>query len=133
MKNRGAIMSKIMFDSDILIDLAREIPECIAFFNGINEEIYISVVSKMELLRGCRNKSEQKTTKIFLDDFTMLPVNSEESMMACDLYSQFHLSHGVTILDCFIAASAISLHLILYTKNLKHLGIFPDIDVREPY
>lgn len=134
-KVEATMMYEIMVDTDILIDLSRSVSGCMNFFDGLSAEatIFISVISKMEILTGCRNKSEQEIAENFLDDFVVLPIEADVSLAACDLYATFHLSHGVSILDCLIASTAIGRKIEFYTRNKKHFDVFPDIRLRVPY
>jgi len=128
-------MNEIMVDTDVLIDLSRHVLECMDFFDGLSEEatICISVISEMEILAGCRNKSEQETAKTFMEDFAVLPIEGNDSMSASNLYARFHLSHGVGVLDCLIASTAISRKVDFFSRNQKHFEMFPDIRLRAPY
>jgi len=58
---------------------------------------------------------------------------AKESLEACNLYTQFHLSHGVGILDSLIASCAIAKDIVSYTKNERHFKMFPAIRVKKPY
>lgn len=104
-------------------------------FDGLSEEatICMSVISEMEVLAGCRNRFEQETAKTFMEDFAILPIEADESMRASNLYSRFHLSHGVGILDCLIASTAILRKLDFFSRNQKHFKMFPGIKLRAPY
>jgi predicted nucleic acid-binding protein len=50
----------LLVDSDILIDAGREIDEAINFLleNEDETQLAISAVTQMELMVGCRNKTE---------------------------------------------------------------------------
>jgi predicted nucleic acid-binding protein len=49
----------ILLGSDILIDLLREHPPAIAWFDALDyaEELAVSGYVMMELIQGCRNKA----------------------------------------------------------------------------
>lgn len=128
-------MKEIMLDTDILVDLNRGLKACEKFFDNLPANIItnISIISKMEIFAGCRNKAEEKAAEELLFDFNILPIRAKESLEACSLYTQFHLSHGVGILDSFIASCAIAKDIVLYTKNERHFKMFPGIRVKKPY
>lgn len=134
-KGESIPVKEIMFDTDILVDLNRGLKDCEKFFDNLPEDLItcISPISKMELFAGCRNKAEEKDVEELLSDFVILPIRAKESLEACNLYIRFHLSHGVGILDSFIASCAIGSNIVLYTKNEKHFRIFPGIKVTRPY
>lgn len=56
----------ILLDSDVLIDLLREHPPAVAWFDALNyaEELAVSGYVVMELIQGCRNKVEIQPCEI---------------------------------------------------------------------
>lgn len=74
----------------------------------------------MELIVGCRNKSELKLVESFLEDFEKIDVNYDISQLAITLLKRYRLSHGLLIADSLIAATAITLDSLFLTKNQKH-------------
>ncbi len=111
----------LIIDSDILIDVARN--------NGIaikrleeehsNFITAISSVTQMELIVGCRNKSELKYLDKFLEGFEIINLNYEISQKSIQLLKEYRLSHGLLIPDSIIAATSIVLDASLLTKNQK--------------
>ena len=85
-------MNEIMVDTDVLIDLSRHVPECMDFFDGLSEEatICISVISEMEILAGCRNKSEQETARTFMEDFAVILIEGDDLMKASNPTTTFY-------------------------------------------
>jgi predicted nucleic acid-binding protein len=128
-------VDEILIDTDILVDLAREFNPAIAFFGGLSVEttVHVSVITKMELFVGCRNKVEQRRTGRFLEVFSMLPITQEDSLLACRILTDHYLSQGIGILDCLIGASAIRRKIPLVTKNKKHFSELPGLTVIAPY
>ena len=45
----------------------------------------------------------------------------------------FYLSHGLGIPDALVAATAIHHQLVLYTRNVRHFQMIPDLKVVPPY
>ena len=52
----------ILLDTDVMIDLLREYPPAVEWFNALAEDevIILPGYVVMELLQGCRNKREQE-------------------------------------------------------------------------
>ena len=73
----------------------------------------------MELIVGCRNKTELKYLDKFLEDFEIISLNYEITRKAIELLKEYKLSHGLLIADSFIAATALILDAPLITKNQK--------------
>jgi predicted nucleic acid-binding protein len=52
----------ILLDSDVMIDLLRQYPPAVEWFDTLEdeEEIILPGYVVMELIQGCRNKTEQE-------------------------------------------------------------------------
>ena len=110
-----------IIDTDILIDAAQEVHEAVGCLEGLeqNSALAVSVITQMELLAGCRNKTEQRHIERFLCRFQVLKLTEQISDVALDLLGRYRLSHGLTIPDTLIAASAIASKQPLISKNQK--------------
>ena len=124
----------LLLDTDILIDILRNYPPARRWARE-NEalRIGIPVVARMEIIQGARNQSELHTLIRQLDAYTTLYLETEDSIQALKWFEQFHLSHGVGLLDCFIAATARRLQNPLCTFNSKHYSPFEDVHLLAPY
>jgi tRNA(fMet)-specific endonuclease VapC len=87
----------------------------------------------MEIMLGARDKQEQRMLTEQLARYPVLHLESGDSERARQWFEQFHLSHGVGILDCLIAAIAIRFGNPFYTFNLKHFQVIPGLDGQAPY
>ena len=108
-------------DTDILIDAARQVREAVDCLDQIERisALAISVVTEMELLIGCQNKTEQRNTERFLQRFQVLRLDENACDQAVELLRQYRLSHGLLIPDAMIAATAMTLGLPLSSKNQR--------------
>ena len=124
-------MSLVLVDTDILVDASRG--ETVAVEYLATEEVLgnicISAVTRMELLIGCRDKSELRATERFLNRFATLPLTEAISQRAVKLVADFHLSHSMRIPDALIAATALTAALPLATKNQKHFKFIPGLKI----
>lgn len=70
-------MADLLVDSDLLIDVSRNVREAIDYLRrqGGAFTLVISTSTQMELLVGCRNKSEQRQLERFLRPFPVLALN----------------------------------------------------------
>lgn len=87
----------------------------------------------MELTAGCRNASELAQIQQFLAGVTVSPLTESISRCAHELMEKFTLSYGLQIPDALIASSAIVHELTLYSKNIRHFRMIPDLSVVQPY
>ena len=87
----------------------------------------------MELIIGCRNKSEVKKTSKFLVDYPVIDISIPICKKAYQLIIQYSKSHGLVIPDAFIAATALEESLTLATNNIRHFDMIEGLDVEKPY
>lgn len=116
---------KIVCDTDVMIDYWDVKSKRHLQTKKILEEeigldnIVISSITKMELLIGANNKSEESKIKKKLFRFNLALINNEISLEALFLFETYRLSHGLSIPDCFIGSTAKILNLELFTYNIK--------------
>jgi predicted nucleic acid-binding protein len=73
----------------------------------------------MELIVGCRDKTELQTLAKFLARFQILKLNEQISAKSVELLNQYRLSHGLLIADALIAATALETDENFITGNQK--------------
>lgn len=124
-----------LIDTDVLIDAARKVREAQIFLLAQQQDcpLFVSVISGMELIVGCRNKDEVRNVEQFLATTTVLPVAEKSSFLAKELVASFWLSHSLSLPDAFIAATAREHGLPVYTRNLRHFAMIPELVVVRPY
>lgn len=106
-------------DTDILIDAGRGISEAVLYLQAAEQQspLAVSVITHMELVVGCRSKTELRALERFLTRFQIIQLNESISKRGVDLLRRYRLSHGLLIADSLIAATALSLDQPLATKN----------------
>ncbi|MGH8479283.1 MAG: type II toxin-antitoxin system VapC family toxin [Gammaproteobacteria bacterium] len=126
--------ASVLADTDILIDASRKLITAVDFLDALEREgsVGISLITKLELMSGCRNKRELRTTERFLRRFVLIGLGQDVGNHAERLFRQYRLSHGLMIPDCLIAATAIALNLPLATKNRRDF-LFIDGLMLRPY
>jgi len=69
--------SSTIVDTDIIIDVGRGIPEAVNCLQRLqsSSRLAISVVTQMELIVGCTNKSELRTLEKFLQQFDVIRID----------------------------------------------------------
>ena len=113
--------TRIIIDTDILIDVGRGVQEAIAYVQAKEQvqRVAISTITYLELLVGAQHKQEQQKIKRFLQRFEHVRINETISDIAIDLIWNYRLSHGLLLADAMIAATAITLHVPLASKNQR--------------
>lgn len=112
-------MRPVIVDTDILIDVGRNVDKAVSFLDKIEKEFtpIISVVTQMELIVGCRNKKELNALDKFVGRFDVESIDESITGKAVALLHKYRLSHGLLIADALIAATAIIKGASLATKN----------------
>ena len=112
-------MKRVIIDTDILIDIGRNVAKAVSFLDKIEKEFapIISVVTQMELIVGCRNKKELTALDKFIGRFNIESMDESIGGKAVELLHKYRLSHGLLIADALIAATAIIKGASLATKN----------------
>jgi predicted nucleic acid-binding protein len=110
-----------LVDTDILIDAGRDVPEAINSLKDIkaNSTLTISIITQMELMVGCRNKSELQKLDKFLKQFQIVKLTEVIADKAVELLRVYRLSHGLLIADSLIVATALTLNVAFISKNQR--------------
>lgn len=129
-------MTGKLLDTTVLIDLSRGNAGAAHFIDAAVASgipLFVSAISAMELFVGCRNKEEVAKAQKLVASFELLHLSSVESRQAYDLVLTYNKSHGLTIPDALIAATALVHHLELASDNDRHFSIIPDLSAQRPY
>jgi hypothetical protein len=113
--------------------MLRRHPKAVRFARTIDPaERNVSVVSYLEVLRGCRDRLEAKDFKEFMEEwFTeVVPLKPEIGDSAVSLMAQFALSHRPGVDDMLIAATALDRKETVATGNVKHFDFIPGLIVQ---
>ena len=124
-----------MFDTDILVDALRGFSAGLDYVEEIEPQgaLRISITTEMELIVGCRNRRELHRLERFLRRFIILAMTEVIAARAVTLLRQYRLSHGLSITDTLVAATALEYNETLYTKNVRHFQMIPGLTVVRPY
>ena len=124
----------ILLDTDVMVDLLRQYPPAVAWLDSLGEEeIILPGFVVMELIQGCRNKAEQERVERELGAYGVAWPSPEKCDEALSVFTSYHLSHGLGILDALIGQIVVALDLPLYTFNQKHYAAIPNLKTVQPY
>jgi predicted nucleic acid-binding protein len=113
-------VSKILVDTDVLIDYLRGRDEAVALITSTDRTILISSLTVAELYAGIKGDDEEKTLEEFLGTLTVISVTSSLAKAAGRYRKQYMKSHSVGLADAVIAATAMQEGALLKTLNIKH-------------
>lgn len=123
-----------LLDSDIMIDLLRKHPPAMAWLASLNdEEIALPGFVVMELIQGCRNKVEQQKIEKAVAVYGVVWPSPRTCDEALSVFTHYHLSHALGLLDALIGETAVALQLPLHTFNQKHYAPIPNLVTVQPY
>ncbi|MBD1432524.1 type II toxin-antitoxin system VapC family toxin [Sphingobacterium sp. DN00404] len=115
---------KVICDTDVLIEFFDENKnrhsETAATIEkiGINNML-ISAISKMELIKGTRHKEHSQQVAKKLKRLDTILLSPEITIRTIELLNTYHLSHGLAIPDALIAATSLETGLKLFTYNVR--------------
>ena len=87
----------------------------------------------MEFLIGSRNKIDLLRAQKVLSRCEVVTPNASDTQLAIQLVESFALTTGMSLPDYLIAAQAINAGETLFSFNLKHFSVLPNLDVQVPY
>lgn len=107
-----------LLDTNILIEVLKGNSSIIDKLEP-ERQYAISVVCVMELIYGAHDKAEVKKIQEALEQLQCYHITSAISKAALELIRKYSKSHGLSIPDALIAATAIVEELPLLTLNVK--------------
>lgn len=125
----------ILLDSDVMIDLLRQYPPAMRWFDLLESEQEIALPGYvvMELIQGCRNKAEQEQVQRILTPYGVVWPEPADCDRALQVFADHRLSEQTGLLDALIGQTAIALQTPLYTFNQRHYRFMPDLETIQPY
>src|SRR5438105_6868548 len=103
--------------TDMCVDLARGLPEAVAFFERPPVEIRLSTVTYLELLGLARSTAEQRRLRRFVAPYAVLSLGPMASSRAVELLLAHHLNDGLQPMQALMAATALAHEIPLYTRH----------------
>lgn len=123
----------LLLDTDILIDVQRGHPPAEAWFAQLTELPCVPGFVVMELIQDARNSKQVTMARQLVAKLPIVWATESACNLALGHFVQFHLSHGIGLLDALIAASAVERNATLCTFNVKHYRVIPGLKLDQPY
>jgi predicted nucleic acid-binding protein len=122
-----------LLDTNIFIDISRNYSPALLWLKNQTLQFGVSSICRIELMLGARNKIEMQKIDRVLQPFQLIYPDAADSQWAMEQFEHFNLSHQIEVFDCYIAASAVRLSLPIFTRNVRHLSLLPNVKVQVPY
>ena len=121
----------ILVDTDVLIDFLRGYEPAVSFVNVHSDRIVLSAIVVAELYagaRGAKDDPEQTVLENLLSLFRVVPINNEIARLGGLYRRDYGPSHGISLPDALVAATAFLERAELKTLNVKHYPMFEGIE-----
>lgn len=122
---------RLLVDTDVAVEYLRGRAEAVAWLEACDVTLLLSVISVAELHAGLRGEEERRRMESFFLAFELVPVTPEIARQGGRHRRDFRPSHGTSLADALIAATATARDATLVTFNTKHFPMLED--VRVPY
>ena len=129
----------ILLDTDVLINLFDPLKSnhdvadsTLKNFLLNNIEMYVSIITEIELVQGNKSAPDKKRLIKKLDLFKSIVVTENISNTARNLIFTYSSSHGLFLADAFIAATALQLEIPLFTFNKKDFKFIKNLKLYQP-
>lgn len=132
-KDTRSSIHALIFDTDILVWYLRKDRRAAALVESSPvAERHISLISYLEILRGCRSlKEAQEIRLVVLEAFDeVVPLDEDSSEIAVRLMERTFRPSRPEVLDTLIAATALSRGEALATANRKHFEFYTGIQLK---
>jgi predicted nucleic acid-binding protein len=127
-------MDLIVADSVVLVDHVRGVGAATALLDQVadaDRRLTAALITKTEIIRGMRSHERRATPALF-DVIRWIPIDDIIAELAGEfgrIYSREH--PGIDTTEYIVAATAFTLRAELWTRNVKHFPMFPDLEA--PY
>ena len=121
----------ILVDTDVLIDFLRGREQAVSFIDLESDRIILSSIVVAELyagVRGGKGDTEQSTLERFLSLFRVVHVTAAIARLGGLYKRDYGRSHGISLADAVVAATATLENAELKTLNVKHYPMFNAIE-----
>src|SRR3989338_7951636 len=109
----------VIFDTDVLVWISKG-NEKVTKMVSKSPQRYISIMTRMEMLQGTRNRADLSLVESFITDydFIVLPLTENIGHRALIYVEEYSLGHGLRADDAIIAATAVENNLPLCSFNV---------------
>ncbi len=128
-------MPDLLLDSSVVIDATNAHPQALEYVNDLltSGPPGIHAVTFAEVTVGTRDSRELFRLRRFMRPLAIEFPTPQDWTLALEYLGPLHLSHGVDLPDCLIAATALRLSIPVSTVNDRHFRLFKGLKVIRPY
>lgn len=114
------VATPFLVDTDVLVDFLRGERAAAAFVQTHAERIILSAIVVAELFAGVKGDAERAALEDLVSLFRVVPVTAEIAKAGGLYRRDYGKSHGVSLPDALLAATAKAENAALKTLNVRH-------------
>ena len=122
-----------LLDADVLVDIQRNHPPAVAWYQSLTELPHVPGLVIMELVQHAQNQRQVRAALRLVRPLPIVWPSEADCDRALADYIAFHLSHNLGLLDSLIAACAVGRAATLCTFNVKHYRVITGLTTEQPY
>jgi hypothetical protein len=122
------MIAAILADTDVLVDYLRGYPKAVSLLMEQTDRIGLSAITVVEFYAGVRGQAEREALDDLISMHPVVPLTTEIAMAAGLLRRDYGKSHGLGIPDAVVAATVQAENAELWTLNVRHFPMFPDLE-----
>lgn len=123
----------LLLDADVLIDVQRGHAPAVRWFANLSVPPSVPGLVVMELIQDAENREQVEMARKLVAPLPVVWPTEADCSRGLALFETYHLSHSIGLLDALIGACAVGLGATLFTFNLKHYRVIPDLVTERPY
>lgn len=123
----------LLLDSDILIDILRGHEPAVLWFGALAELPAVPGYVVMELIQDADNKERVDKALQLVAPLRVVWPTSQDCEKALSIFTTYHLSHGLGLLDALIGSTSVGLGAPLCTFNARHYRVVQQVELVQPY
>jgi len=128
-------ITRVVIDTDILIDLLRNVKKVLEFISNMEREGYIlstTIINAFELYHGAYRSKKQAenlaSTRKLLERLIILGMGLKSAENAGRIYTELEVrGQAIGLRDTMVGAIALTRGYTLATRNIEHLQKIPGL------
>lgn len=123
-------MTAYSVDANVLFRVFKSETPVIEYLESL--EIAVDLTVYIECIQGSKSNEEKRKIENYLDNFPLILISKESSMLALELIRKYSNSNGLLLGDALIAANALKNNLTVVTYNLDDFKFIDGLQVTRP-
>lgn len=123
-------MTAYSIDANVFFRVFKSETPIIEYLESLKVAVDLTVY--IECIQGSKSNEEKRKIENYLDNFPLVLISKDSSMLALELIRKYSNSNGLLLGDALIAANALKNDLTLVTFNLDDFKFIDGLRVVRP-